>query len=241
MNLTLDIGNTRTKVIVFDDTVPVYRKVTEHLRVSLLRTILKNFPVEYCMFSSVVKIPVGLMRVLKSVPRFITFSDSLPIINKYKTPLTLGNDRLANAVAGAYLFPEKNILIVDAGTCIKYDFVSAKGEYLGGSITPGMEMRFLAMHKFTGKLPLVGFAEVKDLIGNTTATAMQTGVAVGISEEIQGFISLYKRRFKSLKIILTGGDAYRFANDLNLSIFAAADLVNIGLNEIIRFNAKSRP
>ncbi len=190
------------------------------------------------MCSSVVDANDNLLKLLKT-KNLINFSKKLPIKNRYKSA-TLGSDRLANAVAGAFLFPSRNVLIIDTGTCIKYDFVNAKGEYLGGSISPGMDMRFRAMNKFTGKLPLTGFSEIKDLIGNTTVSAMQTGVEIGITEEIKGFVAQYRKRFKNLKIILTGGDAYRFANDLNLSIFAAADLVNIGLNEIIRFNMKGR-
>jgi type III pantothenate kinase len=240
MNLTLDIGNTRIKIIVFEDTVPVYRIVTGRLSLKLLREILKTFPVQYCMCSSVVSVDKGIVKLLRTIPHFITFKSSIPVRNKYKTPSTLGSDRLANAIAGAFLFPGKNVLIVDTGTCVKYDFVNAKGEYLGGSISPGMEMRFRSMHEFTGKLPLVQYEKVSLLTGNTTVTAMQTGVITGMREEIKGFINLYKNRFGNVKIILTGGDMQRFVNDLNLSIFAAADLVNIGLNEVIRFNSKDR-
>jgi type III pantothenate kinase len=125
-----------------------------------------------------------------------------------------------------------------AGTCFKCDVVNAKCEYLGGSISPGMEMRFRSLHDYTGRLPLTDYKKVRSFIGNSTETAIQSGVLTGMQEEIKGFINLYRRRFKGLKIILTGGDAERFVNDLNLSIFAAADLVNIGLNEIIRFNTR---
>jgi type III pantothenate kinase len=131
------------------------------------------------------------------------------------------------------------VLVIDLGTCIKYDFVNAKGQYLGGSISPGMNMRFAAMHDYTGKLPLITFSNVKFLTGTSTETAMQTGVITGIRGEINEFISRYRKKYDNLKIIITGGDAGRFVNDLKLSIFAATDLVNIGLNEIIRFNTKN--
>lgn len=242
MNLTLDIGNTHTKIIVFNDTIPVYRKIVRHLKVAHIRSIINRLPIEYCALSSVVTIPGPLLKYLKSIPHFINLSATtpLPLINKYKTPETLGSDRIANAVAGGFLFPEKNVLIIDAGTCIKYDFVNNKNQYLGGSIAPGMEMRFKALHQFTGKLPLVGYDHPEDFIGNSTLTAVQSGVIRGMTAEIQGISALYKKRFKGLKIILTGGDVFRFADDLNLSIFAAADLVNMGLNEIIRFNASKK-
>ena len=192
------------------------------------------------MYSAVIKVKPDVLSVLKGIGNIVTFNEKLPIRNKYKTPDTLGNDRLANAIAANFLFPEHNVLVIDAGTCVKYDFVSAKGEYLGGSISPGLDMRFKAMHEFTGKLPLVKYGKSKSLIGNTTLTAMQTGVVIGMTEEMKGFVKRYQAQYKNLKIILTGGDSQRFVNDLNLSIFAASDLVNIGLNEIIRFNMKGK-
>jgi type III pantothenate kinase len=238
MNLTIDIGNTATKVVVFDDTIPVYRNVSKQLTTVFVNRLRKNFPIENCMLSAVVVPPKSLVSNLKTFPNFQQFSSatSIPVKNLYQTPKTLGNDRLANAIAGSFLFPGKNVLIIDAGTCIKYDFVNSKKEYLGGSISPGMEMRFKALHHYTGKLPLVKPENVKEFTGRSTVTAIQTGVMIGIAEEIKGFIQLYRKKNKSFKIILTGGDASCFAGELNLSIFAAADLVNIGLNEIIRFN-----
>jgi type III pantothenate kinase len=242
MNLTLDIGNTRTKIVAFNDTNPLYHNVVSVLKPALLKTIIKKYGIENCMCSAVVDVRKDVLKILTSLPNYFTFSDKIPIRNKYKTPQTLGNDRLANAIGGSFLFPKSNVLIIDIGTCIKYDFVNAREEYLGGSISPGMEMRFSAMHQFTGKLPLVKYQPVKKLIGDSTVTAMQTGVILGMKEEIQGFIAQYQKRFNNLRIIVTGGDSMRitneFENGIKSSIFAAADLVNIGLNEIIRFNVK---
>jgi type III pantothenate kinase len=130
----------------------------------------------------------------------------------------------------------KSVLVVDVGTCIKFDFINARKEYLGGSISPGMDMRFKALNQFTGKLPLVHDTRHFNLIGNTTETAIQSGVIIGMIEEMKGVISEYKKRYKNLTIIITGGHTRRFAEELKMSIFAAADLVNMGLNEIIRFN-----
>jgi type III pantothenate kinase len=242
MNLTLDAGNTQTKIIVFDDTAPVFRKVVRRLKATDVSRITKRFDIEYIALSAVVSPDRQLIQSLKKFPRFINLSSNtlLPLINKYKTPATLGTDRVANAVAGAFLFPGKDVLIIDAGTCIKYDFVNKKNQYLGGSISPGIDMRFKALHAFTGKLPIVKYDRPKDFTGNSTATAIQSGVVTGATEEVMGMIRRYKQRYKGLKIILTGGDAFRFAGDLNLSIFAAADLVNMGLNEIIRYNASKQ-
>jgi type III pantothenate kinase len=241
MNLTIDIGNSYIKMIVFDDTMPVYRKLSKKISIALLRKTVSHFNIMHTMISSVVKVDKPLLKSLAALPGFRMLNEktALPVTNLYKTPATLGNDRLANAVAGAFLMPGKNVLIIDAGTCIKYDFVNSDAEYVGGSISPGLAMRFKAMHDYTGRLPLVKEVDAKILTGNTTSTALQTGVFIGTTEEIKGFIQRYKMKYHSLKVILTGGDAHHFAGELNLSIFAAADLVNIGLNEIIRYNAFS--
>ena len=238
MNLTIDIGNSFIKTVIFYDTAPVFRNVSGLLTSKYINRLLHQFPIENAMISSVVKINKSTFTSLKSLQHFEILSDtsSIPIKNCYETPSTLGNDRLANAIAGAFLFPGNNVLIIDAGTCIKYDFVNARKVYLGGSISPGMEMRFKAMHRFTGQLPLIKTIDKAMLTGRSTIEALQSGVGIGVVEELLGFIQRYKKKYKSLKIILTGGDSVRFARDLNLSIFAAEDLVNIGLNEIIRFN-----
>ena len=237
MNLTIDIGNTTTKIIVFSDTVPVYRMVVKELSSTFIRSLLKRLPIEYCLLSSVVKVKQPVLSSLSTIKHFRRMKSTtlLPIKNRYKTPSTLGNDRLANAIAGAFLFPGKNVLVIDAGTCIKYDFINSKGEYIGGSISPGMEMRFKSLHLFTGKLPLVYDEKIKKLTGQSTREALQTGVIVGITEEIKGFITRYKEQYKTLNVIITGGDSKRFAEELKMSIFAAADMVNLGLNEIIRY------
>lgn len=239
MNLTIDIGNTLVKIIIFEDTVPVYRIVTGKLSNALIQRILRKFTIEQGMASAVVNFDKTQYPALKKLRRFekLSVATSIPIKNLYKTPATLGNDRLANAIAGAFLFPGNNVLVIDSGTCIKYDIVNSKGEYLGGSISPGLEMRFMAMHKFTGKLPFVKAPDKIKLTGKSTVEAMQSGVMLGIIDEMDGFINRYSKKFSKLKVILTGGNSFHFAGDLNLSIFAAEDLVNIGLNEIIRYNS----
>lgn len=242
MNLTIDIGNSFIKTLIFEDTFPVYRNVSETLTSIHITRLLSKFPIKYSMLSSVVDIKKPVLNALNKLPHLKKFtgSTSIPIKNLYETPSTLGKDRLANAIAGAFLFPGKNVLIIDAGTCIKYDFINSKKEYLGGSISPGLQMRFKSLHHFTSKLPLVKELKITELTGRSTVKAMQTGVIIGICEEMKGFIHRYKSKYKSLQIILTGGDADHFVEDLKLSIFAAEDLVNIGLNEIIRYNVAKR-
>ncbi len=237
MNLTIDLGNSYCKIVVFNDNDIVYRDVCKSLSTRYLQQLFSAFSIEYSLISSVVPINSSLKILLKKY-RIKEFSPAtkIPLKNLYTTPKTLGKDRLANAIAAAFLFPDENVLVIDAGTCIKYDLVESSGKYRGGNISPGLNMRFIAMHQLTGKLPLPKIVDPFKLIGNSTVTSLQTGVFNGIKAEISGTINNYQKEFKKLRVILTGGDSYRFVGQLNLSIFAAADLVNIGLNEIIKYN-----
>lgn len=237
MNLTIDLGNSFCKILIFRDNDIMYRDVCKSLSTRYLQQLFKSFEIEYAMISSVVSLKPELKKQLKKykVKEFKS-SVKIPVKNLYTTPQTLGKDRLANAIAGSFLFPEENVLIIDAGTCLKFDFVNSKKQYKGGAISPGLSMRFIALNKLTDQLPLVEIKNPGKLIGNSTVTAIQAGVFNGMVEEIKGIIARYKKEHGQLKVILTGGDAQRFAGQVNLSIFAASDLVNIGLNEIIKYN-----
>jgi type III pantothenate kinase len=162
----------------------------------------------------------------------------LPIKNAYGTPETLGKDRLAAIVGARQLYPGENCLVIDAGTCITYDLLRADGVYLGGNISPGLAMRFKAMHAFTARLPLVEQGEIKDPIGQSTETAMRNGGQLGTVLEIEGFIRLFSDQFGSLRVIFTGGDADFFAKVLKIEIFVNPDLVLRGLNKILTYNAE---
>jgi type III pantothenate kinase len=237
MNLTIDLGNSYCKIIIFRDNDIVYRDVCKSLSTRYLQQLFKSFEIEFALLSSVVSLKPSLKKQLKNYKvKVFSHSVKIPIKNLYTTPKTLGKDRLSNAIAGSFLFPGDNVLIIDSGTCIKYDFVNSKKQYLGGSISPGLRMRCIALNKLTDALPLVEIDTKGKLIGNSTVKAIQSGVFNGMTEEIKGIISRYKTEYGQLKVILTGGDAHRFAGQLNLSIFAASDLVNIGLNEIIKYN-----
>ncbi|MBL0104723.1 MAG: type III pantothenate kinase [Bacteroidetes bacterium] len=239
MNLTIDAGNTSIKVLVLRGDNPVYRHACKSLSTRYLQSLQRSFTIEEGMISSVIHLSPAVKKHLKSMGvRELTERTKIPVKNLYKTPSTLGKDRLANVIAASFLFPGKNILVVDCGTCIKYDLLQNGKIYRGGSISPGLEMRFNALHRFTGKLPRVESRNPNKLIGNTTVTAIQTGVFNGIIGEINEVISRYRKQYPGLKVIITGGDAHRFVGQLNLSIFAASDLVNLGLNEIIKYGQK---
>ena len=161
----------------------------------------------------------------------------LPIQNKYKTPKTLGKDRLAAVVAAKELYPRKHCLVIDAGTCITYDLITKESVYLGGAISPGMDMRFQAMNTFTAKLPLVKRKKTTNLIGNTTNSALQSGGVLGAVFEMEGFIRAYRKDFSPLTVILTGGAADFFAIFLKTKIFVHHNLILIGLNKLLNHNA----
>lgn len=168
----------------------------------------------------------------------LSHKTALPITNAYKTPETLGRDRLSVAVAAADLFPKKNCLIIDAGTCITYDFIDKKGVYHGGSIAPGIEMRLKAMNAFTANLPLIQRKKLSQTIGKDTETSIRTGAQHGATMEIEGNIEHYTALFGRLQVLLTGGDAKYFAKNLKTQIFVNQNLVLLGLNKILNYNVQ---
>jgi type III pantothenate kinase len=157
----------------------------------------------------------------------------------YATPTTLGVDRIAGVCGAKHMSPKTNVLVIDAGTCITYDFLDRDGNFLGGGISPGLMMRFNAVHNFTARLPLVPLVEIAPLIGDSTETCIQSGVINGLIEELGGIISLYRQKFEGLAVILSGGDARFFENKLKGSIFAVPELVLSGLNSILIHNVGS--
>jgi type III pantothenate kinase len=240
--LVIDHGNTRTKAGVFIGGKLSKALIFNRLTAQGFRKLLKQYHPDAILLSAVGKLSKSVLSVLRSESDLMILSKDtlLPIKNKYRTPETLGADRIACAVAAHAFFPKKNVLVIDAGTCIKYDFVDAKGNYHGGSISPGLEMRFNALHHFTAKLPKVNAAHVQSFIGVDTRTSILTGVVQGIVNEVEGFHQLYKRRFGNVKIVLTGGDSHYLSGLLKLSIFATPDLVLHGLYEILQHAKKSK-
>lgn len=240
MNLTIDIGNTSSKAMLFDKDNIKWTRSYKNITAADLKQLFSKHKVDNSILSAVVPVEKNIFHFLRSHSSFILLNSKvkLPIRNKYKTPETLGSDRLASVAGASKLFPRKNCLVIDAGTCIKYDFINSKKEYLGGSISPGLRMRFKALHNFTGGLPLIEPSKTEQLIGSSTRNSILTGVQNGIVNEINGFIQRYKKQFGSLKVILSGGDASFFAGHIKNSIFAAPDLIHIGLHEILIYNVE---
>jgi len=225
MNLIIDVGNTYTKLAVFKQNSLLKRVSVETKKciaeVKKLQNQYDNF--ESAIVSSVGKLEEKTLKLL-------------PFKNLYGTPKTLGIDRIALVCASVEQFPDNNVLIIDAGTCITYDFINTKNEYLGGAISPGIRMRYKAMHNQTANLPLLETEFVENIVGDSTATSMHSGVIYGIVNEIDGSINTYCEKFSDLTVILTGGDAKFLSKQLKSSIFANSNFLLEGLNFILQFN-----
>lgn len=238
--LILDFGNTLTKIAIFIENQEVEVETFAKLSLADIENVVEKFKPAFAIASSVVAIPHEIEKFLKSNLDFIVFNHKtpVPVINKYKTPETLGLDRLAVAVASADMFKNSNVLAIDAGTCITFDFIDAEKNYLGGSITPGINMRFKALNTFTARLPLVKNQNFNGLTGTTTEESILSGILNGVIAEIDGIISLYHNDYGNLKVIVTGGDMNFFAKKLKSNIFASPNLVLKGLNVILNFNVE---
>ena len=160
----------------------------------------------------------------------------LPYTNNYATPKTLGVDRIALVCGAAIQFSNKNVLIIDAGTCITYDFLNDKNEYLGGAISPGIRIRYKSLHDYTSKLPFLQSKEPKNFIGDNTIESINSGVVNGVVQEIDGIINQYRKKYIDLTVVLTGGDTNFLSKQLKSSIFANQNFLLEGLNGILIFN-----
>ncbi len=240
MNLVVDYGNSSAKVAIFDH----LRLIEKHTFTVMdeLQLFLQNSDVSNLIVSSVNADAEKIINwAVHAKQRFVlTHKLPLPITILYSTPHTLGVDRIAGSCGAVQLFGGYNSLVIDAGTCITYDFTDSKGNYHGGGISPGLMMRFKAVHTFTARLPLVNLTEHPELTGNNTETSIQSGVIHGVTAEIDGIIERYRNKYPDLKVILCGGDAPFFENKLKASIFASPDLVLFGLNCVLIHNVSAK-
>jgi len=239
VNLVIDIGNTIAKVAIFekDSLIEVFRSSNQSL--DCLPEILNKFSIKQGILASVINLTPAITEQLNKLPFSLIRLNAgtpLPIKNLYHTPETLGNDRLAAVVGANEIYPQKDILVIDAGTCITYDFIDAQGQYWGGNISPGKAMRFKALNKYTGRLPLIEEKGERSTIGVNTETAIREGVMKGIEFEIKGYIDSLKKNHPDLLVFLTGGDGILFETSLKNLIFADIFLVLKGLNRILNYN-----
>jgi len=243
MDLVIDQGNTICKLALFEgENEPVSVQTCKELSVNYLLQIFSAQEIQAGILSTVKNLkPEIIDCLLAHIPGFIQLNSQtpLPIRNAYQTPETLGLDRLAAAVGGWSIQPEKPLLIIDMGTAITYDFVREDGTYMGGNIAPGVQMRLKALNKFTDKLPLVKPEIGFEPMGTNTQTAILSGVMQGIVYEVDGCYQDLQRRHTNLFAFLTGGDLIYFDGKLKNGIFACKNLVLIGLNRILQYNVHS--
>jgi type III pantothenate kinase len=236
--LCFDFGNTRQKCAVFKQgNLVEVRVLEEHLEDSVL-SLIQEFQPNFSILSSVIHHSSNIQEILETNTSFhlLNHNSRLPITTPVGKPSTIGADRLALCAAAVHLFPNQHNLAIGLGSCITYNYISPRNEFLGGSISPGMNMRFKAMHEQTALLPLVEATQQFPLIGYDTKTNLQSGVILGISAEIDGFIEQYAQKFSNFNVLLTGGDMPFFVPHLKKRIFADPYLIFKGLYAISELN-----
>ena len=238
MNLIIDLGNTRLKLALFEgDKLLKIHKLDESELDDFIQELDLD-KVERVIVSSVIASDSPVEEKLNALGlklyRVRPLLESYPFKSKYSTPDTLGEDRICNAIAAAHMFPGKNVLSIDLGTCNKYDMLDANGVYQGGSISPGFEMSLKAMHEHTGRLPMLETERPEEWLGTSTEKAMLTGAYFGIIGEINYFIEQYGEKFSDLRVLLTGGFSLYFEKALKNHIFADPNLTLRGMNELLK-------
>lgn len=243
MLLAIDIGNTRIKYAVFENNTIIDNHF--FLKDDFLKEIEKILN-KYKNISNLIVASVGnieketfLVFQDRLKIHFITNKDKFPFVNLYATPHTLGIDRIVLASGATLLYPNQNRLVIDAGTCVTYDFIDSNDNYLGGAISPGIRLRYEVLHNYTAKLPLLTKKTPESFIGNSTSESIHSGVIEGLVNEINGFIDQYSNQFTNFIIILTGGDADFLAKRLKNTIFANSNFLLESLNTIYQYKIKN--
>ena len=251
MNLCIDQGNSRTKVaLMTDEGKMINHFIYKTFSSADVERIFDLYPITDSIISSVINIEPAVVNTLNRRSQHFVLFDHMtpvPIRNGYDTPETLGQDRLAAAVGAKSLCPDENLLIIDAGSAITYDFVSAEGEYIGGNIAPGLKMRFTMLQRMTKKLPLVEVdeSELIPLFGKNTRDAIAAGVIRGVAYEVKGYMRTLSEKVTHFQTYLTGGNAPYIINNVRNSRTEKRELryekhlVLIGLNHILIYNKKS--
>ena len=240
MILTIDVGNTNIKVAVFERFNLLDKFVFQKNNFqNNFKIIFKKYPNHLKAVVSSVSLSEDddILWLKKQIHVIeINSKTKFPFKNDYSTPKTLGIDRMVLAAGAVIEYPNQNILIIDAGSCITYDFITNKKEYLGGAISPGLSMRYKALHDYTAKLPLLENNPPESFIGNSTNQSIYSGVVNGLCYEIEGFISEYSVKNEQFTIILTGGDAIFLANRLKSTIFADENFLLKSLHQLYTYS-----
>lgn len=239
MNLIIDAGNTRIKAAIFNGLELIHNEVfkVDNFVQECLKLIV-YYNCKQAIISSVGAVKKSEIAIIKQHIQLIELNSltKIPFKNEYSTPNTLGVDRIGLVAAAVSIYPKKNVLIIDAGTCITYDFVDDKSHYYGGAISPGIQIRYKSLPKFTENLPLLEPNFNVSLIGNSTETCIHSGIIYGVLGEMDSIIEKYKKENEDLTVVLTGGDVNFLSNKLKNSIFANSNFLLEGLNSILTYN-----
>ncbi|HEX6168645.1 MAG TPA: type III pantothenate kinase [Chitinophagaceae bacterium] len=236
--LCFDFGNTRLKVALFQNAKLTEVIVIENDGIETIESILNRSDSQKTILSSVINHNPEIETLLGEKTKFhkLNHLSKLPFTTPVGKPETIGADRLALAAAAVYFFPKQHNLVIGMGSCITYNFINADHEFLGGGISPGMEMRMKALNQFTAKLPIVKPDGNLPLVGYDTVTNILSGVVMGMAKEIDGFVDAYKERYGNFNVHLTGGDLVYLAPHLKNQIFADPELIFKGLYAISEVN-----
>jgi len=237
LKLIIDIGNTAVKVALFEAKELQKNAVFDKAVLKDMLKFVDNHDISGTIISSVKDRNAELEKIINYFQAlFLDYNTILPIQIDYKTPNTLGSDRIAAIVGASVLFPNKDVLVLDAGTCLTIDFIGKEKVYKGGRISPGIGMRYKALHQFTNQLPLCSISTESLLIGENTHSSIISGVEQGILSEVREIINIYKKENKEIIICVTGRDCFFFENEFKNSIFADPFLLMKGLNKILDYN-----
>jgi type III pantothenate kinase len=236
--LCFDFGNTRLKAALFVDSVLEELIVLKDESVDTMKQLIDQFQPQKTILSSVINHNAEIENLLSSKTKFhkLSYLTKLPFTTPVGKPETIGADRLALAAAAVYFYPEKNNLVIGLGTCITYNFINKSHEFIGGAISPGMEMRLKSLNHYTAKLPLLKADWNVPLVGYDTNTNILSGVVIGMAKEIDGFVDAYENKFGNFNSLLTGGDTGILASHLKKKIFADPELIFKGLYAISEVN-----
>lgn len=238
VTICFDFGNTRKKAAVFNNSEIVKTLVLEDDATSTIQSLIDSYKPDKTILSSVVEHNPEIEEVLKKNSRFHLLShlSKLPITTPVGKPETIGADRLAIAAGGVHFYPDKNLLLIGLGTCVTLNFVNKYKELIGGSISPGLEMRLKSLQYYTAKLPFVPPKADVSLIAYDTETNILTGTILGMAYELDGFIAEYNAKFDNFNVVLTGGDLQHLASHMKSRIFADPELLFKGLYAISEVN-----
>jgi type III pantothenate kinase len=243
MILTIDVGNTRIKGAVFEgnNALEYFVFSKEEIQKKIEIILKKHQNITHLVVASVGNVEKRIFLDFENevIVWFVSHEDSFPFTNNYATPKTLGIDRMILAGGATLKFQNQNRLIIDAGTCVTYDFVSQDDVYQGGAISPGLRLRYEALHNFTEKLPLLPLESPSHFIGESTVGSIHSGVVNGLVYEIDGFINEYRAQCSNFIIILTGGDTDFLAKRLKNTIFANSNFLLESLNQIFQYKIKN--